>query len=682
MTQTRTHINIGFRDTRKYRPELHGIRGFAIFLVVIFHIMGDGRVSGGIDVFLAVTGFLAIPSLYRRLGDGWTIDVAQRLATLIRRLFVPLLPVLIFVAVLAPIILPRSSLRQLTTELRASALFHENFALISAGQEYGAANSDTSVLQHLWSTGIQGQFHLVMIFAVMGSVWLALKCGRSRKKFIIAGLIATTFVSFVYAWWYTGVNQSVAYFSTATRAWELTLPGILGLVIQRFSLSPAVRAVASWLGFVMIGSTGFLLDGAQLFPGPAALWPVLGICLVLIGGETRTWWGADRLLGTKPFQWVGDISFSLYLWHWPLLVFATYLFPSSPYWNGILIGVLALSLVFGRLGKGLFEDGLANSRRLFPNTGTSLIRGVAMMIVSAVVFTGLHWSVVTAEDRAREERLGLIGSVDYPGVAAIAHDVNVPDLPPMPTESERISDASWAVVMDREEECIQSSTDPRLKTCQSERASEGSLVMMVGGSYLGQWGGPIQELGITHGWDLEIQQKAYCVLTTEQMRSGGEVDESCLEWSETALDQIIDRQPALVIMQGTTHRGAFAENSQSGIVNAVRRLTDEGIPVYLFRQTPRFTPETVECLESDAPDASCGITRPEAFGTADVSGFDPQMTRVFNSPDYFCTDEWCPWVIGNIYTSYDTSHISNTAAISALPYIEEQLEELVPELFN
>ncbi len=129
-----------FRDTRKWRHELHGIRGVAIFLVVTFHIFGHGRVSGGIDIFLAITGFLAVPSLYRRaMTDGGFIPLMSRFGGLARRLLVPLIPVLLFIAIVGSLILPVTLQPQMFAELRASALFAENIELVRSQLAYDAA---------------------------------------------------------------------------------------------------------------------------------------------------------------------------------------------------------------------------------------------------------------------------------------------------------------------------------------------------------------------------------------------------------------------------------------------------------------------------------------------------------------------------------------------------------------
>lgn len=206
------------RDGRRFRPELHGVRGLAILLVVVFHIFAAGRVSGGIDVFLAITGFLALPSLLGRTTGGWRIDLAARFSGLIRRLVVPLLPVLLAVGMAGTILVPLSEQPQLFGEMRASILFYENWKLVTSQLTYDAAGPGTSPLQHIWSTSIQGQFHVIMTFFVMAVAWAAAKVHRSPRTALLMALGVVTAASFWWAMEETATNQAAAYFSTFTRA--------------------------------------------------------------------------------------------------------------------------------------------------------------------------------------------------------------------------------------------------------------------------------------------------------------------------------------------------------------------------------------------------------------------------------------------------------------------------------
>jgi peptidoglycan/LPS O-acetylase OafA/YrhL len=393
--------SIPFSDGRKWRDELHGIRGIAILLVVSFHIFGNGRVSGGIDIFLAITGFLAVPSLYRRdVAGGGFIPLMSRFGGLARRLLVPLVPVLLFIGIVGPLVLGAAFHPQLFTELRASVLFAENIELVRSQLAYDAAGPGTSALQHLWSTSIQVQFHILMPFVFMLSTVPLVKAGRDPKKALMIFLGIVTVGSFLYAWWHQGVFQQANYFSSISRLWELTLPGILGLTISKFRLNSVTRACLTWVGLIMLLSTGFLFDGASVFPGPQALLPVGGLLLFLTGGKSYTSWGGDRLVQIRPIKFLADISYSLYLWHWPVIIFYLNYFakPKLGVFDALI--VFTVSLALGTMGKKLFEDRVA-SLSLLKNNNVAVLLAITVMITGAGIF---HWATQVSQSRL-EQRL-------------------------------------------------------------------------------------------------------------------------------------------------------------------------------------------------------------------------------------------------------------------------------------
>src|SRR5690606_2018293 len=119
---------------------------------------------------------------------------------------------------------------------------------------------------------------------------------------------------------HTARDQPAAYFDTFARLWEFALGGIVALILPRLKLGEGMRLIVGWLGLALIVSCGFLLQVSTVFPGYAALWPTLGAAMMLIGGLGVSRYGVARLLGSRPFTWLGDRSYGLYLWHWPILL--------------------------------------------------------------------------------------------------------------------------------------------------------------------------------------------------------------------------------------------------------------------------------------------------------------------------------------------------------------------------
>lgn len=273
---------------RRYLPELHGVRGLALLGVVLFHLLGNGRVSGGIDIFLAISGFLFTGMLLREASTtGGRLDLFKYFGRLFRRIFVPAALVAVTTLVVGLLILPVTRHQQIWAEARASLLYFENFELINSQLAYGAAGPDTSPFQHFWSLSVQGQFYLLWPFVAIISVLIAKRLGKSAAVVMatLAGLIVLASLS--YAIYHSSFNQNEAYLMTATRAWELAFGALLALAGSSLRLPSKLRGPAGWLGLLLIVSCGFVLDGGQLFPGPWALWPIGGLTLIFISAGTE-----------------------------------------------------------------------------------------------------------------------------------------------------------------------------------------------------------------------------------------------------------------------------------------------------------------------------------------------------------------------------------------------------------
>src|SRR5690625_2650901 len=197
---------------RRYLPELHGVRGLALLGVVVFHLFGNGRISGGIDIFLAISGFLFTGMLLREAASsGGRIDPFRYFGRLVRRIFLPAALVATVTLIVGLLVSSVTQHGQLWAEARASLLYFENFELINSQLAYGAAGPDTSPFQHFWSLSLQGQFYLVWPVVAIIAVLVAKKANASAAH-VMAILAGTIFIaSFAYAIYVGGFNQDEAY---------------------------------------------------------------------------------------------------------------------------------------------------------------------------------------------------------------------------------------------------------------------------------------------------------------------------------------------------------------------------------------------------------------------------------------------------------------------------------------
>lgn len=310
------------RPKTVHRRDIDGLRGFAIALVVLFHIF-VGRVSSGVDVFLFVGGiFFFGPQIRNALNPGG-ITIVQSIVRLLRRLFPAMAVAIALTFALAWGVYSAGRLEGVGQDAIASLMYQQNNNLAHRGMEYAAISNDVSLYQHLWSMSAQMQIYVSSLLVI---ATLAFLLGRvfklQRADRILMWLVAlATLASFVYAIYLHRTAQDLNYYSAFSRFWEIGLGGLAGFWIRKRPTTTApLRLPAPLLvivGLSLIVATGLFLDGSNQFPGPLTLIPLFGAFTVVMAG-------GNRFLESAPLQFLGRISYSFYLWHWPLLVLATY----------------------------------------------------------------------------------------------------------------------------------------------------------------------------------------------------------------------------------------------------------------------------------------------------------------------------------------------------------------------
>ncbi|MGH8965040.1 MAG: acyltransferase family protein, partial [Actinomycetes bacterium] len=258
-------------SARGYRPELQGLRALAVVLVVVYHIWIN-RVSGGVDVFFVVSGFLLTGQLVRAAERG-DLDVRRRWSRTLLRLTPAAAVVLTSTTVLAAFVLPVGRWSQTVREVVAAAVYLENWQLAADSVDYAARGNVASIAQHFWSLSVQGQFFLVWPLLI---ALVALACRRAPdqlRRSVTLALVAVFGASLLYSIELTITNQPLAYFHTMTRLWEFALGGLLALHGDRIVLTRRARVAAGWTGVVGLVACGALIPVATVFPGIAALWP-------------------------------------------------------------------------------------------------------------------------------------------------------------------------------------------------------------------------------------------------------------------------------------------------------------------------------------------------------------------------------------------------------------------------
>ncbi|MGD6979878.1 MULTISPECIES: acyltransferase family protein [Citricoccus] len=679
---------------RHYRTELHGVRGVAILGVVLFHLFGHGRVSGGIDIFLAVSGYLFTAMLLREAAerDG-RIDVLRYLGRLARRILVPAATVVAAVTAIGVAVLPSTRHDQLWAEARASLLYFENIELINSQLAYGAAGPETSPFQHFWSLSVQGQFYLVWPLVAIAAVALArrLRIPAVRVMAVAIGLVLVASLS--YAIHVGGFNQDKAYLLSTTRAWELAFGGLLSLLGAGLTLPRRLRFWAGWLGVVLIVSCGFVLDGASLFPGLWSLWPLLGLTLVLAsagprGGHLDPGASASRILSAPAFAWVGDRAYALYLWHWPLLIYYLEVRDrQSVGWLGAAF-ILALSLVLAGLTHRFIETPLQNAQARARGDGWRRLNTVSVGTAIVILVAGGTVSTVARAPASTEiPRADHWDWQTHPGGSLTAGDDvqdadYVPSLDALPNVRPDYYD--W--------DCRQPGTnDPgtsEISVCEDPAAPEkpSATVVLAGGSHAGQWSEAFRPLAARHGWELLVVDRSGCPFGESSRESD---DTMCFEWQDNFIDWLgTDRDIDLVITPGSVK---YASQPETVLPDAPRRweqITSAGPDLLLLRGTPRNDHRVADCLAEGQDSARCGPPVGQLGADNPLENLPlPPGTTTIDVIDHVCPDARagktrCDAVVGNVVVWYDNSHITPAFSATMSPVIEEHMRERFPRLFR
>ncbi len=679
--------------------EVEGLRGIALTMVVVFHLFGQGRVSGGVDVFLFISGFLLTGSLLRWAVPHWAVPhgtvphgaVAGRPARLgarygrtLQRLVPSAVVVLLFVAVATVLTAPRSTWVQTGHELVASALYLENWELIRSQLAYGAAGPGTSPLQHFWSLSIQGQFFLLWPLVVTALVLLARRLGVSVVVAVGVVTVVLTVASFGYAGWLNGVSHEHAYFDSFTRFWELGAGALLAIGVRRMpSLSAGWRQTLGWAGLALILVSGLVTDGARTFPGPWALVPVGGAALVLLSTGAPTRFGADRLLAVAPVRFLARISYPLYLWHWPILiVYLTVRDNSAVGLRGAVV-VFALSVAAAWLTqRWIAEPVLRRRERLTPRR--ALLTPVA---VTTALVLGVGAATITYE-QSRAVAVVDLPSREHPGALALVPGApaEVPfGVEPYPAFADAPTDHPRVMRIDG---CLQrnvrSLDHSEALVCRPGPVSTtGPRVVLAGGSHDFQWYDAIETIAERNGWDVTVIGKYGCRLAWDNSK----VPDDCRLWGDAAVQTILDLAPDVVITTSTrTRSGSPVESIVGAALPAWVKLADAGIDLVGIRDTPRFDWRVPECLERHGSDSTeCGQERSSLFAerspVLDAAGVPGGMVQL-DLTDRICAADRCEPVVGNVVVYRDDNHLTASYVRTLAPVLEEELAAALPALFE
>ncbi len=675
------------------RREIQGLRAVAVLLVVAFHLWPHRLPGGyvGVDVFFVISGFLITSHLLRELARTGTVGLAQFWARRIRRLIPAAYVVLVASAVGVLLWVPRLAWHQFFGEILAAALYVENWALALGAVDYLAADNQPSPAQHYWTLAAEEQFYLVWPLLVLLGVWLAVRLGRRRggraapRRAVLGVLGVVTLASLGYSLWITAHDPAWAYFVTPARAWEFGAGALLAFA-PTVSGRHAGRAVLGWSALVVLVSCAVVLDQHTPMPGTAAIVVVLASMAVIWVADPPLEWSHSRLLTLRHVAYVGDLSYAVYLWHWPLIILLPYA-TGHPLTTVDRISILLATLGLSVLTKRFVEDPVRRAQRLGlrrPRTTFAYAAGAAVLLT--LVCLGPR--VAVAQDQARAERTARSVAADAPpcfGAASLdprATGCPNPDLAAtiVPTPASAAKD--W----------------PQLARCNAPMAADplvpcrfgadrGTLphIAVVGDSHARVLMSTVQRMVDTGQVTADMLVLGGCPWTTTPPDPADSTGRRCADFRRR-LDPLLrrtakDYDAVLTTARISTLSGDRAQQV-AGFSQAWSRVTRLGVPVVVVRDNPGgTTPEEnpnlclseVAATETDrcALDRTAVLDKRYDVLTA-AARRTPGATAV-DLTDFYCGVRTCPVVIGGVDVYVDSNHVSVTYARTLAPYLFKRL---------
>jgi len=694
----------GLQDRRSaqtgFRQDIEGLRAVAVLAVVLFHAdvpgMGGGYI--GVDVFFVISGFLITGLLWREAKTAGTIRLRRFYGARARRLLPASATVGVVTAIASAVLLSPLQAQSVLKDGIACAVYVGNYWFLLQGVDYLSPDMAPSPFQHYWSLGVEEQFYLVWPPLIIGTAWLIRRMRRrtraqatssQRPYLVVLALVAA--VSFLLSLALTYVVASVAFFSLPTRAWQLAAGGLVALTAGQWRRLPATfAALAGWAGLALILLACTLLSTATPYPGTAALVPVLGTALVIGAGCAAPSQGCGRLLALPPMRAVGRVSYSWYLWHWPVLLLAPPLLGHPLGLAGRLAAVL-VSAGLAVLTLLLLENPLRFAAPVRRSALASLALGGVATAVAVMVGVALLVSVPTPVGRgAPAPPLTVTAAPDPTGRNMDAYDTAVQyavaqvqaavaaaaDLKGVPSNLDPslagASDELKGMLLNG---CMRNFLQSGQPECATGDTASTTTVALVGDSHAAMWGRAFQQVAAQRRWRLETLTKAACPLLDlpipYPLRRAAT---HCDQWRDQIINRLRAEHPRLVVVSVWRRYGVGLPGWQPGVTSydpawnqsltrLVQQLRSIGSQVLVLGPIPNPQSVVPFCLSGHLDDATaCSPPRSTAVNESGIAA-ESAATKAGGGhyadlTDLFCTVDRCPVIIGNSLVYLDYSHLS------------------------
>lgn len=764
----------------RFRADIQGIRTIAVLSVLLFHAGLPWLPGGyvGVDVFFVISGFLITGLLIKELSRTGRISLVDFYVRRVRRILPAALVVIALTLAAGWLFLPLSRWESLGWTALWAALSVANWSLAVDSTDYFNAGAAPSPLQHYWSLGVEEQYYLLWPLLMILLVLLTLRRGTrgtgsatatagtrgsardtprdsagegirnagrpsvldpravAGRVMVLAGVVGAA--SFAHSVLYTPQNQGAAYFVTTTRIWELAVgAGLAALVVLLPALPSLLRTVLGWGGLAMVLAAVLLFTDSTVFPGFAAALPVVGSALMILAGthavDDRHGAGVGRLLSTRPARWIGDLSYSLYLVHWPLIAIVSWQFADGlPLWLGLVLAAVSVPLAWllrvavekpfmgshsaaaaPTAGQARAE---ARRRRLRGTAGPLLAGGLATAAVSALALA----LALTAADRTADP------SGDTPVAGAGAAGASAPSEEAAdgdgqdsaaggskPTAEPAVPPADWDPVDELADvayediapnpaaagedgsplvkrQCHTKAVDDTAKRCEDGDPNAETTLLLVGDSHIHHWSEAVVTAALERGWFVVSYAKGACPITTHTVELSAEHGgprpfTECTSWNENVMKEIEAEQADVIVTSASFYRDQDGSSAADGMAEGWEKLVANADHTVVIADPPHSDQLVSDCVERNPDDLSACTWDKEAgvaaSGTPDILAAAEKVPEVdvIDLTDFICPGDRCAPVVGNALVFTDTNHMTATFSRSLAGPMGERLDRIVED---
>lgn len=670
-----------------FRSDIEGFRGLRMLLILLYHADVPG-VTGGyvaLDLFFVMSGFLITGLLISEIERTGRLRIGQFFARRIRRLVPALTLMLVVVAVVARRILAPVEFENLAKEVLLANLYVVNWKFVDDSIDYMVNGAFASPLQHAWSLAVEEQFYLGWPLLLTAAVLV----GRSRLRCSMRGAAALTMVvlgacSLIYSVMRTATLGSSAYFMTFPRVWEFTLGGLIALIPAAWRRpGPRTATAAIVAALAAYCAVSVIYDSYTQYPGWAVVVPSLAAGLLIYVGAGNERALGHRFLSLRPFRFVGRISYSWYLWHWPAVVLAV------AYWGDLSpwakLAVVAASIVPTVISYAFVEVPLRQHRWLARRQRRTFM----MAFGSAVLAGGAAVSLTYAATQPRllpQEQVG-----GFPDLARVApFQTTAQSLRPLPSAAHQdVSDLSKAGCL------LQPLAFKPLERCVTGDLHGSIDVVMYGASLTEQWVPAVETIARRRGWRVTVLTKGGCPSAKVSLyyRRLQRRYTECETFRLLAMRQIARMKPDMIItstpalfmpLSGSRPPrdvGQRLQLMEDGYVAAFRELIRHTPKLVAVGETPRPSRDPLQCASSNLHRLGrCVFTVQDGFRTRHVGIAAAQRVRGVHYVEVrsaFCRDGRCPVVIGNALIYRNQSHITKTYVMTLVSWLDRRVPKPV-----